>query len=382
LAYLHERRIVLHELHGQQVALPSTEDTHTSAAKWADLAPGFVIPLEEWQRTGTRRIASDVRQLAALLYRLATGLTQYDADAQAMAPHVNTLFAHALGAAGFTTGGELAAALRQAKVLVRHPGGIDIHAARLSDVGRARRLDEDSVLTLELGQIYRSISMPLGIYAVADGMGGHQGGDVASQLAALTIARRAVRDMLIPALTDNSPPVDYEEWLRSVIQEANQVVLKQRMASRNDMGTTLVLAVVAGDTAHIAHLGDSRAYLIANGTINRLTTDHSLVERLVATGQISPQEAATHPQRNVIYRNIGDKEQVEPDITRQTLAPGNVLLLCCDGLSGEIADEEILRIVTESPSLPEATYRLVRAANDAGGRDNISVVLVGVRAVD
>ncbi|MBC8254209.1 MAG: serine/threonine-protein phosphatase, partial [Ardenticatenia bacterium] len=181
--------------------------------------------------------------------------------------------------------------------------------------------------------------------------------------------------------TDGAPSVDYVAWLKSVIAETNQVVFERRRSSRNDMGTTLVLAVVEDDTAHIAHVGDSRAYLIADGAITRLTTDHSLVERLVATGQITAEQAATHPQRNVIYRNIGDKPKVEPDITRQTLAPGNVLLLCCDGLSGEISDEEILRIVTQSPSLPEAAQQLVAAANAAGGSDNISVILIGVRAV-
>ena len=382
LAYLHEHRIVLHKLGDRQVALANANgEEHPSLAKWADLSTGFVIPLEEWQQTGTRRIASDVRQLAALMYRLATGLTQYDPHVTVALPQLQATFAHALGTEGYTTSEELAATLRQAKVSVRHPSGLDIHAVRLSDTGRQRPLDEDSIVTLELGQVYRSVSMPLGVYAVADGMGGHQGGDVASRLAAHTIARRAIQDVLTPAVTDGAPPVDYVAWLKSVIAETNQIVFERRRSSRNDMGTTLVLAVVEDDTAHIAHVGDSRAYLIADGAITRLTTDHSLVERLVATGQITAEQAATHPQRNVIYRNIGDKPKVEPDITRQTLAPGNVLLLCCDGLSGEISDEEILRIVTQSPSLPEAAQQLVAAANAAGGSDNISVILIGVRAV-
>jgi protein phosphatase len=101
----------------------------------------------------------------------------------------------------------------------------------------------------------------------------------------------------------------------------------------------------------------------------------------VATGQIKPEEAATHPQRNVIYKSIGDKPRVEPDINRLSLAPDDVLLLCCDGLNTEVSDADILRIVTDAPSLPEASRRLIQAANDAGGGDNISVVLVGVQAV-
>jgi serine/threonine protein phosphatase PrpC len=258
---------------------------------------------------------------------------------------------------------------------VRRPVGIDVHAARLSDVGKERDLDEDSILTLELGQVHRSLSTPLGVYAIADGMGGHDSGDVASRLAVQTIARCVVSDLLSAALDDNPPAVDYEAWLKKVVQDANQAVLARRKAAGNNMGTTLVMAVVVNNTAYLAHVGDSRAYLIRNAQIQLLTVDHSLVERLIATRQITREEAAAHPQRNVIYKNIGDKAQVEPDISQQMLEPGDRLLLCCDGLSGEVSDADLLRIVLENPALPEACWQLVRAANEAGGRDNISVVL-------
>jgi serine/threonine protein phosphatase PrpC len=190
----------------------------------------------------------------------------------------------------------------------------------------------------------------------------------------------ALADILTPALVDAAPPADLEGWIKRAVLEANKAVLTQRKASRNDMGTTLVLAVVLNDLAYIAHVGDSRAYLIRNRDIKQLTIDHSLVERLVATGQITREEAATHPQRNVIYKNIGDKPQVEPDISRLNLMPGDKLLLCCDGLSGEINDSQILQIVTQSPALPMACRELIRAANAAGGHDNISVVLIEVVA--
>jgi len=376
LAYLHSQRIVLQEPTGRQVAVVG------KTAQWTDLDMARVIPLEGWQQSGTQRIAQDVRQLAARLYRLATGLAQYDPAVKLITPKANLVFAQALGEMGYATADELAAALRDVETGVRHPGGVDVHVARLSNVGQQRDLDEDSILTLELGQVYRSVSSPLGVYAVADGMGGHEGGDVASRLAIRTLARRAVSDVLIPALTDNAPSVDYEAWLKSAVQEANQVVYDRRKASGNDMGSTLVMAVITGNTGYIAHVGDSRVYLIGNGTITPLTRDHSLVERLVATGQIKPEEAATHPQRNVIYKCIGDKPRLEPDISRQTFAPGEVLLLCCDGLNTEVSDADIARIVTEAPSLPEACRRLVQAANDAGGDDNISVVLIGIQAVE
>ena len=371
LAYLHGQRIVMQEVDSRQVALM------TKAAYWADFSTARVIAPDE---NSTQLIANDVRQLAALLYRLATGLTQYDPGVKLAAPKANVMFARALSETGYASADEFAAALREVETSVRHPGGMDVHVARLSDVGRQRDLDEDSVLTLELGQVYRSVSTPIGVYAVADGMGGHESGDVASRLAIRAIGQRALIDIMAPALVDNAPPVDVEAWLKSVIEEANLAVLQQRTTSHNDMGTTLVMAAVVGSEATIAHVGDSRAYLIRQGKMEPLTTDHSLVARLVATGQITPEEAAVHPQRNVIYKSLGDKPRVEPDLKRLTLNPDDVLLLCCDGLTGELDDAAILSIVRASSSLPEAARQLIYAANEAGGSDNISAVLIGVQA--
>jgi len=376
LSYLHQQHLILPKLTGSEVALIG------KTAQWADFENARLVALEEWQQTGTQLIASDVRQLATLLYRLATGLVQLDPNYQALTPKANAVFGKALGQMGYLNAEELAAALRDVETSIRRPGGIDLHVARLSDIGQARDLDEDSILTLDLGQIYRSVSTPLGIYAVADGMGGHEGGDVASRLAIRAIARRAISGILTPALTDNAAPPDYEKWIKESVLDANQAVLTQRKASHNDMGTTLVMAVIDNTTAYIAHVGDSRAYLIRKDDIQPLTTDHSLVERLIATKQITREEAATHPQKNVIYKNIGDKSQVEPDISRHTLAPGDILLLCCDGLSGEVSDEAMLQIVKQAPSLPVACQQLIRAANTAGGHDNISVILIKVIAID
>lgn len=374
LDYLHQRHIVMNSLRGTEIALLGKE------ARWADFETARVVPDEEWTQTGTQSTSNDARQLAALLYRLATGLIQYDSNNRTLAPKANAVFGKILAETTYLTASGLAEALREAEQNVRRPGGIDVAAARLSDVGQERDLDEDSILTLELGQVYRSVSAPLGVYAVADGMGGHEGGDVASRLAIRAIARMALTDILMPAMADGAPPADFEGWIKRAVLEANKAVLTQRKTSRNDMGTTLVLAVVLNDLAYIAHVGDSRAYLIRNRDIKQLTVDHSLVERLVATGQITREEAATHPQRNVIYKNIGDKPQVEPDILRLNLMPGDKLLLCCDGLSGEINDGEILRIVAQYPALPAACRELIQAANAAGGHDNISVVLIEVVA--
>jgi len=144
------------------------------------------------------------------------------------------------------------------------------------------------------------------------------------------------------------------------------------------MGSTLVTAVLDGNRAYIAHVGDSRIYLINTQEIRQLTTDHSLVERLIATNQITREEARHHPQRNVIYRTIGDKLRVDVDVSVHTLSPGDCLLLCSDGLCGLVDDQTIFRIVLKADTPQAACDALVDAANAAGGDDNISVILIKI----
>jgi serine/threonine protein phosphatase PrpC len=196
-------------------------------------------------------------------------------------------------------------------------------------------------------------------------------------MAIRTLAQRGSAEILAP-VASGQPLPDPKEWLISAIQQANRAVYDRRRAAGTDMGTTLVAALVVGDRCTIANVGDSRAYHLHPNGITQVTTDHSLVERLVATGQITREEAATHPQRNVIYRTIGDKPRVEVDTFEQQLAPGEALLLCSDGLSGMVPDEQIWQIWRTSTSPQEACDRLVEAANGAGGEDNISVIVVQV----
>jgi len=238
-------------------------------------------------------------------------------------------------------------------------------------------LNEDSLLTIELVPVFRSVSVPVGLFVVADGMGGHEAGDVASRLTIHTIAQMAVSEVLTPAAVGEALP-EPREWLISAVQAANRLVYDQRRAAGTDMGTTLVMALFVGSMATIANVGDSRAYLLEQDGITQITTDHSLVERLIATGQITSEEAVDHPQKNVIYRVIGDKPRVETDLFEQHLAPGKALLLCSDGLSGMVPDEQIWQIWRTSTSPQEACDRLVEAANLAGGEDNITVVIVQV----
>jgi serine/threonine protein phosphatase PrpC len=247
-----------------------------------------------------------------------------------------------------------------------------------TDVGRVRALNEDSVLTLDLTERFAGLGLPVGVYAVADGMGGHAAGDVASQLTIQTI-QEAVDGLRLEA--EGKLP-DARAWLDQLVVTVNQAVYTQRRAADNDMGCTLVLALLIAGHATIANIGDSRAYWLSADGTTQITTDHSLVERLVAAGHITAQEAREHPRRNVIYRVVGDKPKADYDLFEQVLAPGEALLLCSDGLSGMVPDAHIWALWHAAPSPQVACEQLVEAANQAGGIDNISVVIVQVDAVD
>ncbi len=374
LAYLHQNNVALGAIDAWRVALDGPR------ARWADFAACEYVADNE----RTERFAGEVAGLAGVLYYLLTGQREYAPQpTAALPPPVQALFDRALNLKGFQGAQEFVAALQAVSVEVRRPSSMDLSVGRCSDVGRVRQLNEDSVLTLELTRIRRSISEPLGLYAVADGMGGHAAGDVASALTIDTLARKAVCELWADYLTESDIPLDICNWLKQAVQEANQVVFGRRRASTSDMGTTLVAALVncAKASATIAHAGDSRAYLINAESIRQVTTDHSLVQRLVQLGQLTPLEARSHPQRNVIYRNLGDKPRVEPDVTEVKLNVNDRLLLCSDGLNGMIPDEKIHAIVMSAVSPQAACHQLVEAANRAGGEDNISVIIVQVEAL-
>jgi serine/threonine protein phosphatase PrpC len=224
-----------------------------------------------------------------------------------------------------------------------------------TDIGRVREGNEDSYLAEE----------PL--FAVADGMGGHKGGDVASQLALETLE------------------AEFREGtggLARLIRDANVAVFDR---SRSDsavtgMGTTLTAVVVEGTSALFAHVGDSRAYLLRAGDLRQLTEDHTLVARMVKSGEISQAEAAVHPHRSVLTRAVGTDAEVDVDEFDVALTDGDRLLLCSDGLTGMVTEEQILAILSATPDPQDAADRLVRAANRAGGVDNITVVILDVES--
>jgi serine/threonine protein phosphatase PrpC len=248
-------------------------------------------------------------------------------------------------------------------------------AASLQSVGMQRTNNEDALFSLTASLAGNGIEAPFGLYIVADGMGGHRHGEIASELAVRAMSSYITRKLYLPLLGPPSTPPEESilEILGGGVQEAHQAVLRDAAGG----GTTLTAALVLGEQVSIAHVGDSRAYLInSQGEISAVTNDHSLVNRLVEIGQISAEEAALHPQRNVLYRALGQGEPFEADVITFALPHKGWLLLCSDGLWGVVGEKELTRLTSQAASLEQACQNLIQAANNAGGPDNITAILV------
>lgn len=209
------------------------------------------------------------------------------------------------------------------------------------------------------------------VFAVADGMGGHEQGEVASQLALEAIVQHA--DAIAHA-----GPSELPTNLHQALQDANAAILSraETQDARSRMGTTVVLATICGDRLYFAHIGDSRLYLMRGEMLIQLTRDHSLVQAMVDRGEITPDEAAIHPLRHQITRVVGGDDVVSPEIASQTLEPNDIVLLCTDGLSGAVTQETLKSILTSELTSQQKADALVKAALDAGGPDNVTAVVV------
>lgn len=242
-------------------------------------------------------------------------------------------------------------------------------------VGMQRDHNEDSLFTLATCLTNEQNYLPFGLFIVADGMGGHQHGEIASGIAVHTLSSYLLRKLYLPLLSQppNPPNVSLQEIMQEGVQEAHRAIRKNVSGG----GTTLTAAILFGSQMVLAHVGDSRAYIIRpGGEVTPLTRDHSLVKRLVELGQITVEEASIHPQRNVLYRALGQGEPFDPDIQTMHLSQGGYLLLCSDGLWNMVGESEIHSIVYSNPEPEIACQKLVEAANKAGGPDNISAILV------
>ena len=249
---------------------------------------------------------------------------------------------------------------------------MEIKAYGLTHVGRQRQHNEDSYLVADEAKLF----------LVADGMGGHAAGEIASRIAVDSISEF----ILHTKEDDGTWPHAYDEHfkrstnrLMAAVRLANTRVLEamRKDARLRGMGTTVVACLADGETMSVAHVGDSRAYMIRNNQLQRITNDHSWVFEQVQAGMLTEAEAEKHPLRNVITRALGGALQVTPDASEIEVKEGDLFLLCSDGLTGMVPEEEILKLVTQSNGdLEKACQKLIEEANERGGLDNVTAILV------
>jgi serine/threonine protein phosphatase PrpC len=247
--------------------------------------------------------------------------------------------------------------------------GMKLAVYGLSDVGLSRDHNEDSI----------SWDIELGLIMLADGMGGHNAGEIASELA-VTAIRDALLDVLTPEMLDTKL-IKSDEALREAVVYANEEIHEQanRRIECAGMGTTVVITLFHDDKVTYAHVGDSRIYRLRHGEYKQLTQDHSLVQEMIDNGYLSQEEAMISSSRNLITRALGIAPEVEVDVKTEVLDGDDVYLLCSDGLSDLLSEQDMARILTEQRDrLGDAAQHLVDLANERGGNDNISVILVAM----
>lgn len=252
--------------------------------------------------------------------------------------------------------------------------GIMLEISSLTDVGKTRDHNEDSLLVLKKECEANGKRTEVALLVVADGMGGRARGEVASLLAIETIL-----DSIYPAFSN--PGINPEEELRKGIAEAEKKIQSKMLEDQTckGMGTTVVTALIVEDNLYVGNVGDSRCYFIRNGEISQITKDHSLVQEMVDKGVISEMEAKKHPDKNVITNAVGAAKTLVIDTFEKKIHNDDTILLTSDGLVGELSNWEIKDIVLKSNTPKEACKELVRRANERGGRDNISIIVANVR---
>ena len=246
-----------------------------------------------------------------------------------------------------------------------------------SSIGVQRDHNEDALFAMSTILVSNSIDLPMGLYVVADGMGGHLHGEIASEVAVEAMSSEVISKLQLFSrhrlLNDQEDAV--QKLMSDGIHSAHEAILEQAPGG----GSTLTAILILNDQLTIAHIGDSRAYHISNdGNPKVLTTDHSLVQRLQDLGQITSDEAAVHPQRNVLYRALGQAEKIDEELITSPIPSSGYLVICSDGLWGLVPDDEMVNIITSADSLQGASQELIQAANTAGGPDNITVIIIQI----
>lgn len=245
-----------------------------------------------------------------------------------------------------------------------------------TDVGMVRSNNQDAVLSLFYTSRSAEDQPDFGLFLVADGMGGHHDGEKASAMTARVVAAQVTSRIYLPLLASNGKGAEDRPPITEVLVEAVQKANVDVIANVPEGGTTLTAVAVIGDLAYIVHVGDSRVYLVTSDGLEQITRDHSLVQRLIELDQLTAEEAADHPQKNVLYRALGQSEALEVDAITRRLPPNSRLLICSDGLWNQVEDKEIGDIVMAHNDPQLACDKLVALANTRGGTDNITAILL------
>lgn len=354
---------------------------------------------------------SDIYSIGAILYWLLTGSTLPTSDAMAVRTKVWQLYPQAivspaferiiLRALSFEPIDRYNSVNEMKFALAALSTPTSVQAAYGSDIGRHREINEDSILSLDLRQCFESVNTHIGLYVVSDGMGGEAAGEVASRLTVRAIAEWVTERLISASLrstqgsklveptqtgsislaSDFGTNVRAPQLITSAILHANSEVLDYAHyhPSTRGLGATVTAVLLAGNILTIGQVGDSRCYIFSNDKLEQLTEDHSLVERMVRRGELTREEARYHPHRNIIYRSIGSRDDLEVDIVTRMVRRGDTILLCSDGLTGMLTDWEIAKIIRKNSDDPwQTTKELVVAANANGGEDNISVIVIHI----
>jgi protein phosphatase len=377
---------LIEALHHQSLALGALTPAHLEALAGGKARLRDAPNLRRFSADeAADAVASDLLALAELLEQLTatpriTQRLSEDEAADAIAAGTASLSSvlRQVRTGALTTAAALGDRLEALLAERTHPVPLVQHVGAATDVGIVRDHNEDSYLTLSLGLDNNSVAQRWGVYIVSDGMGGHAAGELASGLAIRGAAELLLNEYLTQAMTidstfDEAAAVDV---VRRAVLQANRAIVREGHAQGNDMGATLTMALVVGDRAIIGNVGDSRTYLYREGRLRRVSNDHSLVMRLVELGQISEEDIYSHPQRNAVLRSLGDREEVEVDVFVERVRPGDALLLCSDGQWEMTRDAEMERYLARPDDPNSVCNALVAAANQAGGEDNICVVLV------
>jgi serine/threonine protein phosphatase PrpC len=377
LAYLHDHHFAHAEVGGTSIESLIVTGGEGDL-KLADLSA--CIPLKPDEGESLRaQIDSDAAFVASVLFYLATGKELARTSIELAPPALRPFVERAMRGQ-YTSLRDMLAEFSLLPPTPPPARPLKPSHGQATHPGQKRARNEDAVVTFTFDKEQDGRAVPIGFYLVADGMGGHEAGDLASRTVNRIVTDWIIETKVLPDLRKATRKLTTEdvpgELLAQAIGKTNAALLHHAGKTGSDLGSTVTATLVIGDVATIANVGDSRTYLLRDGQLEQITRDHSLVARLVEAGVIEPEEVRSHPQRNQIYRCLGHKADVEVDTFTRQLQAGDVLILCSDGLWEMVPDDEIQRIVETARSPQKACDALIGAANRAGGEDNIAVIVV------